>query len=283
MKASRKRRFPLGNSFGVMQGRLSQQTERGYQSFPWESWEEEFETAAELGLEHIEWVLDSFDIDVNPLMVNPAIVNKNSSHSGISIPSVCADFLMNTPLVSSEKEVWERFSFMLAGMEEVGAQIAVIPCVDQSSILVPANYANLVASLPKALQLASDHSVQLALEADLPPNYFLSLLTEFEAEGLKVNYDSGNSSSLGYDFDTEVRTYGHLISDFHLKDRPFGGGSVRLGDGGADFPSIIRYLKESEFHGVITVQAMRDPEGLGVLKSQLDWLETISAQGIQIG
>jgi len=60
------RTFDLGHSFGIMQGRLSAQTERGYQAFPWETWQDEFVWAADRGLEHIEWVLDSWRLDDNP-------------------------------------------------------------------------------------------------------------------------------------------------------------------------------------------------------------------------
>ena len=42
------RRFELGSSFGVMQGRLSAQTDLGYQAFPWETWEAEFALATKL-------------------------------------------------------------------------------------------------------------------------------------------------------------------------------------------------------------------------------------------
>ena len=43
---------------------------------------------------------------------------------------------------------------------------------------------------------------------------------------VKVNYDTGNSASLGYDIKEEFAEYGNLISDIHIKDRLVNAGSV---------------------------------------------------------
>ena len=43
---------------GIMQGRLSKPLNRKIQSFPKNSWENEFYVAKDVGFELIEWVLD---------------------------------------------------------------------------------------------------------------------------------------------------------------------------------------------------------------------------------
>ncbi len=46
---------------------------------------------------------------------------------------------------------------------------------------------------------------------------FIQLLRELDYPNLKVNYDSGNSASLGYDIQNEFEAYGKYISIIHIK------------------------------------------------------------------
>ena len=100
------RTFDLGCSFGIMQGRLSTQTELGYQAFPWETWEDEFVSATDRGLEHIEWVLDSWRLDENPILSGTDGVIERTMETGVKVVSVCADYLMDRPLNVSDAGSW---------------------------------------------------------------------------------------------------------------------------------------------------------------------------------
>ena len=52
---------------GIMQGRLVPPTDDRIQCFPRERWADEFELAAQAGLDCIEWIYDLYGADVNPL------------------------------------------------------------------------------------------------------------------------------------------------------------------------------------------------------------------------
>ena len=52
---------------GIMQGRLSSPIDDRIQSFPINSWENEFRLAKDIGFELIEWVLDE-NIKDNPIL-----------------------------------------------------------------------------------------------------------------------------------------------------------------------------------------------------------------------
>ena len=54
---------------GFMQGRLSPMTDGKIQSFPWDSWENEFSIARNIGLSLMEWTIDSRDFILNPILV----------------------------------------------------------------------------------------------------------------------------------------------------------------------------------------------------------------------
>ena len=117
-------------------------------------------------------------------------------------------------------------------------------------------------------------NLTIALEMDLNPDEFHFLLKELP-ETITVNYDTGNSASLGFDIEEEFDAYGQRISDIHLKDRELGGGSVELGNGNTDFKKVIQSIKKINYNGIIVMQAYRDDEGVEILKTQLNTLRDI--------
>ena len=110
---SERQRLGLGRSFGVMQGRLSRQHPRGYQTFPSSSWRDEFSLARDLGFDHIEWVVEEFDLHDNPVFTNPQAIREQSTAHGIDVPSLCADYLMHSPLNPASTESWDLFERLL--------------------------------------------------------------------------------------------------------------------------------------------------------------------------
>ena len=131
----------------------------------------------------------------------------------------------------------------------------------------------LIINLQKSIELATKYHINLALETDLPPKKFADLLNEFDSKRVTVNYDIGNSASLGYDILEEFECYGERISDIHIKDRELGGGSVFLGTGAANFPLFNKILSNIDFKGPIIMQAYRDDEGAEIFKKQFNWFK----------
>jgi sugar phosphate isomerase/epimerase len=122
-------------------------------------------------------------------------------------------------------------------------------------------------------EIAEKYSINLSLETDLAPRPFSDLLNRFNSNQVTVNYDIGNSASLGYDPVEELDAYGDKITDIHIKDRVFGGGPVILGQGDADFDKFFNKLKKFNYQGAFIMQAYRDEEGVEVFKEQLTWIK----------
>ena len=266
------RKFDLGGSFGIMQGRLSAQTDRGYQSFPWESWEREFELATTRSFEHIEWVLDSWQVSENPILTQTNVVSELTLESDVKVISVCADYLMDTPLDISEANSWTLLGKLAVAMQDLGSGWLVIPCVDQSSLRPQSSLDRFMKAADRISHELNGTGIRVTLETDLGPQEFSSLLAELDPEVFWVNYDIGNSAALGYGYDEEFDAYGDRISLVHIKDRILEGGSVVLGEGDANIPEVIERLRDMKFNGPVTMQAFRDVEGLGVLDKQSRWL-----------
>jgi hexulose-6-phosphate isomerase len=78
---------------------------------------------------------------------------------------------------------------------------------------------------------------------------------------LKVNYDSGNSASLGFDLRDEFAAYGTRIGSVHVKDRIQGGGTVPPGTGDANFALLFERLKDIDYKGDFILEAARGTSG----------------------
>ncbi len=76
-----------------------------------------------------------------------------------------------------------------------------------------------------------------------------------------VNYDSGNSASLGYRPEDEFAAYGARVGSVHIKDRVRGGGTVPLGTGDTDFLSLFACLRDLGYGGDYVMQAARGTAG----------------------
>lgn len=267
------------NMFGVMQGRLLPKFKGRYQAHPIGYWQDEFFIAADLGLDCIEFILDHNDFEKNPLIYEDGYTEiKNLiSSTGVKVRTICADYFMEEPLFSVDKYIVKKNLMILEKLYEtsirIGTQVIVLPCVDNSSLNSDEKVTNFVLNFKYFLKNLSKKSIKFALETDLEPNKFSNLLSMFESDLITVNYDIGNSASLGYNVEDELKFYGNNISDIHIKDRELGGGPVVLGKGNADFDSFFKILKKYKYTGPFIMQAYRDEEGIAIFKEQLEWIK----------
>ena len=268
----------IQNKLGVMQGRLVEKYLGRYQAHPKNYWKDEFHIAKKLGLDCIEFILDYNDYNQNPLLTKNGIeqIQNISDETGIEIKTICADYFMDAPIHSEDLKVVDQSKKVLLTLinnaSKLGVTDIVIPCVDNSSI-DESSSSIFVKHLSQVLEVAENKKINLSLETDLPPESFLSLLDLFDSKRVTVNYDIGNSASLGFNPIEELNCYGNRITDIHIKDRELNGGPVILGQGNADFNVFFNKLKEFNYSGPFIMQAYRDDEGLQIFKEQLEWIK----------
>ena len=77
---------------------------------------------------------------------------------------------------------------------------------------------------------------------------------------LKANYDSGNSSGLGYIAAEEFAAYGDRIGSIHIKDRlrnPDGSVTTKpLGQGSANFDDVFGCMRQINYFGNVTLRIL---------------------------
>lgn len=263
---------------GVMQGRLLPKYMGRYQAHPKGYWPEEFYLASEMNLDCIEFILDYNDALMNPLLLSEGVeeILNLTEKTKVQVKTVCADYFMEAPLHHIKDEISDQSVKILEKLlwngEKLGLTDIIVPCVDQSSLVSGKMASRFVLKLTPLIEIAEKAGINIALETDLAPQPFAELLSKFRSEKVTVNYDTGNSASLGFNPTEELACYGSKITDIHIKDRKLGGGSVVLGTGDTQFRQFFGALDSLNYHGPIIMQAFRDDDGVAIFRQQLLWL-----------
>jgi len=270
--------------FGIMQGRLSPPEDGRFQAFPRHSWRQELSRAQEAGLSYIEWIYDDYGASVNPIASDEGIaeVDALKQETGITTPAICGDWLMDYPLVRCSEEQRAQRERVLHDLlrrgKKIGASRLVLPFVDASSIRTEEERTIVLGVLQRALPVSEEVGVEMHLEADFAPAEFASFLARIPHPSVKVNYDTGNSSGLGYIAREEFAAYGDRIGSIHIKDRlrlPDGKVATKpLGAGSANFDDVYKSIGKIGYSGGFTLQVARGEDGDEVnwIKQQLAFL-----------
>ena len=249
-----------------MQGRLLPPVAGRIQCFPAEGWDREFALAAKAGIECIEWIYDLSGESANPLASDEGIaeMRRLARLSNVPVLSLCADYFMERPLVGPEgsqsRERRETLAWLIRRSGRAGIRRIVLPFVDASELQMPEELDQAAAILEEALPVARETGLEVHLETSLTPARFAELLGRFPESLVKVNYDSGNSASLGYDPREELAAYGRRIGSVHIKDRVRGGSTVPLGTGDTKFEDLFTGLRNLGYRGDFILQVAREPE-----------------------
>jgi L-ribulose-5-phosphate 3-epimerase len=282
----------MSHTYGIMQGRLSPPEDGRFQSFPRSAWREEFPRARAAGLDYIEWIHDAYGEGkdstgriANPIFTEAGLAEFDAlkREHNIATPALCGDWFMDVPLIRcspAERDRRERHLHDIIPIaKRIGATRIVLPFVDNSKINGEYERQTVIAILKRALPVAEKNGVELHLEADFNPTDFADFLKRIPHPMLKVNWDSGNSSGLGYVATEEFAAYGDRIGSVHIKDRykkPEGGVETRpLGTGSANFDDVFQAINSIGYQGGVTLQVARgaDNDEVEFIKGQLAFVK----------
>lgn len=254
---------------GIMQGRLTKPKGRGIQFFPFDNWCQEFEVAKKLNMDEIEFIFDYENYKNNPIwQENGEKIKEISDETGINVKSLCFDYFMRRPFYKyrgeERTEIFEEnkriINRVLDNMSRNNISLIEIPLVDESSLKNKWEAEEFRDFLLQIVANASNN-ISFGLETDLPPKQFKRYLDSFGNKRIGANYDSGNSSGIGYLPYEEITTLGDYIFNIHIKDRIYHGTTVELGTGSADFKELFRGIKEIGYKGSFILQGARGSEG----------------------
>lgn len=250
----------------LMQGRLLPPFENRFQSFPVDIWEDEFIMARDLGLYSIEWIYEKSHEDKNPISHNVGIshLKKIIAETGVQVKSICADYYMTERLIIDgeiAQEHWNHLEWLCTQARVLDIAYIILPFVDSSSLKTEGDQNALFKQLKIFLRENKNQDVEIHLETDLPPKAFLNIFKGVDHPALKLNYDIGNSASLGYDPDREFRLMGDYLGSVHIKDRVLNGKTVPFGTGNADFKKCFDWFHKLHFNRWFVLQGARSENG----------------------
>lgn len=252
---------------GFMQGRLSALVDGKIQAFPWTEWREEFPGAKALGLTRMEWTIDQDRLRENPLTTDAGQdeIAMLARANGLRIPSLTGDCFMQAPFWKADgttrDALVDDLDLLIAACSRIGIEFIVIPLVDNGKIERESESDTLKRVLVARSEQLARQNVKIVFESDLPPRELARFMEAFPAGVFGINYDSGNSASLGYDSTEEIEAYAPRILNVHIKDRIRGGTTVPLGTGAADLAKTIRLIERSGYTGQYVLQTARAADG----------------------
>ena len=261
---------------GIMQGRLIPKIFNKYQCFPAGLWTEEFRLIKRVGISKVEFIFDDFFPLNNPLINEVGIkqIKFYEKKFKIKVSSICADYFMSYPL--HEKNLYKRslnisvLKNLFFFAKKLNVKNIILPCVDSSKLNTFEKYINLIKILRSIEEFIDEKKITLSIEMDLPPLKIKKFLNNFHSSYIGINYDIGNSASLGYDYREEIEVYGKKISETHIKDRKLAGGPVFFGKGNAKIIDTVKFLEKNGYKRDYVFQLYRDSSGYNIFKKQFN-------------
>ena len=271
-------------NIGFMQGRLVDRVDGKIQAFPWEQWRLEFPRARAIGLGLMEWTLDDERLYDNPFMT-PAgrkEIQALGAEHGVRVASLTGDCFMQAPFWKAEgaarSALLDKLDRIVDAASQLGVGMIVLPLVDHGSLDTPAQRELVLAELNRRAEALRGARVRIVFETDYGPRDYAEFLRHLPADVFGVNYDIGNSASLGFVPREEFAAYGERIVNVHVKDRVLGGTTVPLGTGNADLPGAFAGLAALGYDGNYILQTARavDDDHAGALaryaQMTRDWI-----------
>lgn len=259
-------------NLGFMQGRLSPIIRNKIQAFPFQNWKKEFYLAKKIGFNLMEWTIDEYNYQKNPILINNQAkeIKKLKKKYKIKINSITCDFLMEQPFYKKKfnNNLDNKFKFFLKKCSDMNIKIIVVPLVDKGSIRNKREENNVINFFRGIKNFLKSKKLIVAFESDYEPKKLKRFIQKFDPDIFGINYDMGNSSGLNYDYKKEIRMYFNRILNVHIKDKDRSNKTVPLFSGKTEVLKILKLLTKKGYKGNYILQPARSQnEHLNMMKN----------------
>ncbi len=250
----------IKNRVGFMQGRLvPSEKKRRIQYFPEKNWKKEILLAKKNNYKVMEWTINIENIKKNPVFIKSEIneLKKYLKQNELKVESVTCDFFMQRPFFKNrnDKMILKFLKKIIINGQNLGIKYFVIPLVDQSSVKNKKQESLVIKNLKKFENILKKNS-KIVFEIDYSPAKIIEFIKKFKSSKFRINYDTGNSAGLGYNFNLEKK-YFKYVSNIHLKDKKIKSQSIRLGKGSFNFKLFLKFIKKIKYKGNFILQTAR--------------------------
>lgn len=207
-----------------------------------------------------------------------------SARHGVAVSSVMNSDHWKYPLSDPDPAVRERSLEGVAASIETAAALGgdtvlIVPAVVKPDVPYEAAQERSVESIRKALPLAEERGIVLAVENVwnkflLSPIEFAAYVDAFESPWLRAYFDVGNIVAYGYP-EQWIRTLGDRIAKVHVKGFDAKAHAfVQLLEGTIDWPGVVKSLQAVGYEDYVTAElgpAGDDPiRGFERISSEMD-------------
>ena len=256
--------------FGMVQGRLTQSPPNCLQWFPQDFWEDEFKTAAELGINYIELIAETQHNPHNPIWGANGLkkIHQLVKDNDLSLHALCNDFIIENSLLD-DKVIQQNIDLISQG-KNLGVEKYVMPLFERSELTVK-NMKDFVTPIRQVAKQADNNNMLTCLETILTGADLLELLKLINLPYVKIVYDTGNRVAFGHDLPHDIRLLNDHIAHVHIKDKNSNNKNTLLGTGLIDFEKVFYALNDIHYHGPFTFETVRgvDPIKTAVYNMQL--------------
>ena len=274
------------NSIGIIQGRLSKRPYPKLQEFPFETWEQEFKYASEIGFEFIEWIFEENRYQENPIWTSSGRkqINQIIKNSGVKVESLCADYFLEKPFFRrcgySLEENTDMLKELIKKASEIGVETILLPVLEGAEIRNKEEKDILYEAISNCIETLEKNNMKLGFETELIAQEYLNLAKMFGNKNIGIYYDAGNCTSKGYDMKEDMEILKDHLINVHVKDRKINGPSVLLGTGDTNFKEGIPYLIKNGFKGSFVLQTYYEDDYKNVAKYNRNYIEKL-VKGIE--
>lgn len=215
----------------------------------------------------MEWTLDQDGLRQNPFntVSGQAEIRKLAENHHVTVFSASGDCFMQAPFYKktgrARAALLDDFHLVMESCVSLGLHHLLMPLVDDGRIDSREQEDDLVQTLRGIRPRLEATKLRILFESDFPPAELARMMKRLPEPSFGINYDIGNSASLGYRPDDELAVYGDRVCAVHVKDRLLGGTTVPLGSGNADLPGAFRALARAGFSGDYILQTARAADG----------------------
>lgn len=276
MNQNTKKKKSILSKIGVMQGRLSPMINKKIQCFPWRYWKNEFNICNKLNIKKLEWTVDHEKFEDNPICTKVGrqqIILLQNKYK-IQVNSVTADFFMQKPFYhkkNNKEKNFNRLINFIIDASKVNIKYIILPLVDNASIRNKSEERVLIKLLNNLKPILKSCNITLLFESDYAPKKLLKFIKKFDKDFFGINYDSGNSAEMTYNFNDE-KIYFNYVQNIHIKDKDSNGLSVDLGKGRAHIKELLKYLIKSNYEGNLILQTARNKHNVAIIKKNIYFL-----------
>ena len=240
-----------------MQGRLSQKNNLPLQSFPFNTWENEFYRAKTIGFNKIEWLVDKeFDYK-NPLFTvegRDKILSLSKVHQ-INVETLCAHFLITGSILKDKKEgelIKNYFFEVIKQAINIGIKFISIPLMEKMSLKDEEVNRKMENLLKEIIQ---KFKISILLESDISNIKTFLFIKKLKSEKIGMLYDLGNATKFNFSFKDDFPVIEKSVKEIHIKDFSLSlNQSVRLGEGDTNFEETFQVIGQHNWKGPIVLE-----------------------------